>query len=793
MRALCLLLLAAAAAGGGPEAAAPADASETEAKAALQRFAEEYRAKAPDARRAAIEHLGAVAHPAVADRLLRTLRRLKDPAQIAAACRGLSRQKSSAAEAGSGVARLLVAEAEVEAKSITRNYGLPVDPKSGDLILDTPEARRAIAEAEARNAMRLDALRCLEALGYHDPADVEPLCTLLQSPHDGLVIGMFGTLGRWKAWAALPAILDLYRMYPSPSRWETGSVVDRSGTNATAKATWMTKFGHPNKQRPRPEVVQALVASLEAITGDRFKAPEDLEEYLKRPDVKAAMARSGRRRPVEIDPRKAIREAQKGLSGASFGDLEPEERDQLFANLARHDHPDTVEALARAIAKFGDHVDGILKEIERIREVLRPLESRTGLSDADAAKRESAEAELGTWAERERAARATFEGIIAAASRFEERATVERVLAVFPKHASWRVRWVLAEVAARWYAQPIEEDVVAKLFPALLALAKDPVPLVRVAGSRALGASRDPQAVATLKDLSAGDADWRVRAAAVLSLGDAGGTEAIGALVEAMATAEGRLLDDINATLLRITGWNLVYPEVWAQWWKDARGEVPPPPKEPPPVEGEVKQGHRFYGVSSRSKRVLYVVDISGSMTQRTKDPKDRSVGDGKLGRTRLDVAQSELKRAIGTLAPDATFSVVFFNHAVQVWDRELQKATTENRRAAITAVEEIRPSGATFTLGALREAFAVAGMLGPAAKNGSALVDTIFLLSDGAPTDSKLDDARLMDPAIILEAVRCWNRDRAIAIHTIAIDVVDSRFLRDLAAENGGKFVERK
>jgi HEAT repeat protein len=799
-RALVVAGALAAAAAAGPEPG-PGDVSEAQAKTAILRFAEEYDAEEVQARRGAIERLGATVHPLVAQRLLRTLRRQKDPALVIALCRGLALQRSSAQVAGEGVARFLVEAAEVEAKALARgDFGVPTDPRTNDAVLDTPDARQRLAESQARGEARTEALRCLETLGYYEPADVKPLSVFLQSPHDGLVVGVLGAFGRWRAWHALPAMLELYRMYPSPSRWETGSVVDRGGTNATAKAAWNAKFGHPNKQRPRPEVVKALTEALAAITGETFKAPADLAEYLRRPDVEANMVRSSRRQAPLADARKAVRDAQRALRGTSFETIAPEERDRLFLELARHDHPDAIPPLAEAVGRFSGHVDAIEARILAIREVLRPLEEKRGLSPADAARREDAEAELAAWTDRLRTARATLDLIADALGRFQDQATLERALALLPKHACWRVRCLFADGAARWYARQPEAGVPAKCLPALAGQAKDPNPLVRVAAARALGASRQPEAVEHLRAIAAGDADWRARAAAVLGLGDTGSPEAISALIEAMRSAEGRLLDDINATLLRITGWNLVYPEVWAQWWKDARGQVPDPPEAAPPAETALREAHLFYGIPTRTKRVLYVIDISGSMTRSAGHAArpDRSVGVGdraSRNRTRLDVAQDELKRAIGELSADANFSIIFFNHSVQVWDRELQKATPEIRRAARDAVMAARPSGATFTLGALREAFAVAGVLGAegGAKSGGALVDTIFLLSDGAPTDAKLDDARLMDPSIILEAVRCWNRGHGIVIHTIAIDVQDSRFLRELAADNGGQFAERK
>ncbi len=64
--------------------------------------------------------------------------------------------------------------------------------------------------------------------------------------------------------------------------------------------------------------------------------------------------------------------------------------------------------------------------------------------------------------------------------------------------------------------------------------------------------------------------------------------------------------------------------------------------------------------------------------------------------------------------------------------------------------------------------------------------VDTIFLLSDGAPGTGKYvatDD--------ILRAVRRENQTRRIAIHCVSVGM-DSQLLRKLAEQNGGRYVRR-
>jgi len=118
-----------------------------------------------------------------------------------------------------------------------------------------------------------------------------------QDPSDGLVVGVLDVVGAWKAWPTLPDVLALYRCYPDPARRETGAVTDLDGTNASARATWIVLFGHPEKQRARPDVVKGLRRALESVTGTAFADPESLDAYLKRPEVAALVA--GKKPPTK--------------------------------------------------------------------------------------------------------------------------------------------------------------------------------------------------------------------------------------------------------------------------------------------------------------------------------------------------------------------------------------------------------------------------------------------------------------------------------------------------------------
>ena len=121
------------------------------------------------------------------------------------------------------------------------------------------------------------------------------LAALLQSPCDEVVVEMLRLLGRRRAFHALPAMFEFYRMYPDASAMDTDFIVKEHGMSATGRKRWLALFGHPMKQRARPTVVKALQESLEQITGKPMDVPRKLNEYLLRADVKAKLEGSAAR------------------------------------------------------------------------------------------------------------------------------------------------------------------------------------------------------------------------------------------------------------------------------------------------------------------------------------------------------------------------------------------------------------------------------------------------------------------------------------------------------------------
>jgi hypothetical protein len=215
-----------------------------------------------------------------------------------------------------------------------------------------------------------------------------------------------------------------------------------------------------------------------------------------------------------------------------------------------------------------------------------------------------------------------------------------------------------------------------------------------------------------------------------------------------------------------------------------------------------VKKSESYYGVDTgTSKKIVYVIDISGSMEGKAEtDLKGNvistagskvgnAVGNkvgGKLGNiiskqtsdqlTKLGKAKKELMPSIRGLSEDTYFTIVVFENNVKKLNKQLVQANATNKNLAIAYLEKLESGGGTNMSDALEESFALAG------------VETIFVLSDGEPNEGKIPN-----PQDILEAVAKWNSSKSVKINTIGLgEDCDKDFMKKLADQNGGQFIDK-
>jgi HEAT repeat protein len=294
--------------------------------------------------------------------------------------------------------------------------------------------------------------------------------------------------------------------------------------------------------------------------------------------------------------------------------------------------------------------------------------------------------------------------------------------------------------------------------------------------------------------------NWYVRARAAHALATLRSREAIPALIARLPSEEGRVRTDVGQALTSLTGQDFRgNVALWQRWWKEneASFQVPEqPPEKSAEEEARESAGVTFFGISTESQRILFVLDLSGSMDFAMVPKSNPDDDPGKPydypeegESSRLQVAKRDLIKALGGLRDGGVFNLVLYASDVWTWTDDGRLVTMEpkTRAQVVEFVEAADAVGGTNIYGAMERALDVAGAKGGGEWSKPA-VDTIYLLTDGRATVGVTTD-----PDEILAYVRERNRTAGIVIHTIGLsDAHDAVLLRRLAEENGGKYVGR-
>jgi len=250
--------------------------------------------------------------------------------------------------------------------------------------------------------------------------------------------------------------------------------------------------------------------------------------------------------------------------------------------------------------------------------------------------------------------------------------------------------------------------------------------------------------------------------------------------------------------LHRLTGLSLHGAEQYKNWIATHRGEIDPS------RAGDIKTsqpvtGTGLFGLDITGKNIVFIVDTSGSMLATDPPSKEaiekarRSTGvdetvEQKLEelmehRRRILRARREVSRAIEGLGDDRRFTVISYSSSVNPWSAILLPASKKNRASASRFVSDLQATGITVTDEALHMALT------------DPTVDTIYLITDGAPThigsqgdQLPVDSRQLMKQ--ILEETRARNYLRGVRIFTLGFIDAEEEFLEQLARENLGKYV---
>jgi len=318
-------------------------------------------------------------------------------------------------------------------------------------------------------------------------------------------------------------------------------------------------------------------------------------------------------------------------------------------------------------------------------------------------------------------------------------------------------------------------------------------------GTRAQGAG--PWVLARL-----GSKNPDVRAEAVLALTSLRWPGSIEPLVARLPVEEGRMRDLIADTLARFTGKDLgPSAKSWRGWleeegvpylrgWKELGDKLPEKRRR---AEGT----GTYFDIAQDGASILYVFDVSQSMRNQMKrkpQPGDSASSAGK--ERRFDCLLRELNAALDGLTPNKQFGLLGFANRLYRFSDGQFPATPKNIAKAKAWLAGLKLEFQTNIYDALDLAFYSAGR-GSSDRYYALTVDTIFFLSDGAPTRPKTTTKgrgkglSQDKPEEILSAVRRWNPLRRIRIHTVGLGIrgpLANRLLRGLAEQNGGTYVRR-
>jgi HEAT repeat protein len=298
---------------------------------------------------------------------------------------------------------------------------------------------------------------------------------------------------------------------------------------------------------------------------------------------------------------------------------------------------------------------------------------------------------------------------------------------------------------------------------------KDPM---RIQAAELLGRLGDARAVPDLLGLL-GHKTWALRGASIRALAGIRAKEAVEPLIGRLEKETGRLAEDAAEALFLVTGVDIgVKAALWRDWWeKNGEGFEPAPLLRRGEPKGPSSTRAAYHSIPVVSKRVIFLLDVSGSMSAPMES--DDMAREG----SRLDFCREEMIRTIRGLNRDVRFNVLVFGTSVVAQGKSLVPASKANQGKAGAFLRGLEPAGATNLADALETAF----------RDDD--VDTIYLLSDGEPTVG-----RILGTAELRRWVRRANGPRRIVLHTISAgDLTSNDFLKRMAEENGGKHVALK
>ena len=200
-------------------------------------------------------------------------------------------------------------------------------------------------------------------------------------------------------------------------------------------------------------------------------------------------------------------------------------------------------------------------------------------------------------------------------------------------------------------------------------------------------------------------------------------------------------------------------PRPWKRWAEALETDWTPADKRAEHEYGE--RSAAFVGMPILSGRIAFLIDFSGSMWE------ERS------GKTRKEVVDVELRRALEALPETTEFNVHPYTGVPFRWQKKLVPARRKNVQKALDYFEGNKEHGKGNFWGAAMEALE------------DDRVDTLMVLTDGAPTGGYRWNVTLMKTLFAHE-----NRFRGVFLDVLLVDT--AKFLRghweEMCTATGGR-----
>ena len=315
----------------------------------------------------------------------------------------------------------------------------------------------------------------------------------------------------------------------------------------------------------------------------------------------------------------------------------------------------------------------------------------------------------------------------------------------------------------------------------LAAFTTNPERELRNAALEVFGVARDKRHTGVVLAALEHD-DWSTRFVAIGALEAIKDKDAVGKLITRLGVESGRMKKRIAEVLWTLTAQPFDEDvEKWKGWWAEAAEKFAVASEKDLDKATAEKERRRltqrtvsqakFFGIKVESHRVIFILDISGSMLE---SMYGRYVG--KRGAARIDIAKQEVSQAIKNLDAGTLFNVLTFSSSVAKWKKDgIVAKSPETEAEALEWIDRLGASGATNLYDSVKTAFEDKD------------VDTIFIMSDGEPTNGEV-----IDPHRIREDVAFWNKHRKVKINTIAIGG-NLEVLEWLAKDAGGSYVQMR